>query len=109
MNHFTVRSLLIIAGSLLISACTWVELSEQAKTVKLVNSNEVVHCKKVGNISAKTRTKIIGNSNRSQKKTTQELTVLARNEAVKIDADRIVASSQPKNGEQTFKAYRCSE
>lgn len=92
---------------LFVSACTWVELSEAGKHVNIVNTVDVNSCKKVGNVSAKTRFHIVGDTEREKKKVQKELDTLARNEAVTIRANTLVAEAPPSEGKQRFIAYRC--
>ncbi len=93
----------LLAG---LSACSWVELDEKAKLVRIITAEQLLGCKKVGNVTAKTRAEILG-AQRNSDKITIELERLAKNEAVKLGADTLVAKHTPNNGEQAFHAYQC--
>jgi CRISPR/Cas system type I-B associated protein Csh2 (Cas7 group RAMP superfamily) len=64
------------------------------------------NCQKVGDINASVASKI-GFINRSNQKVQEELLVLARNEAVKLRADTVVAVNKPFKGAQKYVAYDC--
>jgi hypothetical protein len=102
MKLFIISSILLIT-----SACTWVELNDRGKNVVLATSGDVLSCKKIGNVTAKTRSNIISDAPRDVEKVALELSILARNEAAKIDANTIVPSQAPINGSQLFNAYYC--
>ncbi len=96
-----------ILTTVFLGACAWVELSEQGKPVFIVDKSYVENCQKIGNVSAKTRKALIAGSPRSAERVATELKTLARNEAVKLSANTLVAKAAPKDGEQHFDAYYC--
>lgn len=101
---------LISVATILLSttACTWVSLSEKGAQVTISNSNNVVLCQRLGSVNAKTRATLLFSAKRNEEKIATELSVLARNEATKMNADTLVAESPPnEKGEQRFIAYRC--
>jgi hypothetical protein len=97
-------SLLMLTAS---SACTWVELNNLGRDVSIVTSGEINSCERIGDVSAKTRYQLIGSSSRDTEKVATELSVLARNAAAKINANTLVPTSPPSNGEQVFQAFHC--
>lgn len=89
-----------------LNACTWVELNKHASNVKVSSENGVNNCQKLGNITAKTRHDLFGQA-RDAEKVSSELITLARNEALKLNANTVVPSSEIYNGEQSYHAYYC--
>ena len=67
---------------------------------------DVANCQEVGIVTTQTQSRVV--INRSPSKVTEELTILARNRAADLGADAIVPIGVPSNGEQSFRAYRCS-
>lgn len=96
----------LLSASLLTTACTWVELGSQGAQVKTVQKEDILQCKKVGNIEVKGKHQVLGIS-RNKEKLMGELEILARNEASQIGANTIVAENTPDNGQQHFSAYQC--
>lgn len=96
---------LFVAG-LLISACTWVELSDEGKKIRIVGMEDVKTCKKLGKVTVSLKHQIAG-FDRNEKKVKHELETLARNTAIDMKGDSIVPASKIKNGKQTFAVYRC--
>lgn len=90
----------------LISACQWVKGGEGADTVALVKPVHVDGCKRLGSTTSTVKSKV-GFVHRGQKKVALELLTLAKNEAVKMKADSVLATSEVEDGRQSFDIYRC--
>lgn len=88
-------------------ACTWVKPSAKSHAVVLKDQAHVVNCVKKGVTKSKTLAKIILFP-RSEEKMFSELVMLAKNEAVLLGGDAVVAEGQLTGGEQTFGVYRCN-
>ena len=99
--------MLLLAG-LITTACTWVELSEEGKAIRIVTLDDIANCKKQGNVVVKLKDKIAG-FDRDEEKVKRELENLARNTVVelKMDGESIVPVSPIKDGQQTFAVYKC--
>lgn len=97
----SVKILLLVSW---LSACSWVNENPNGQSVAI--SKNVVNCPVVGTISVNTVNKVTFIKRRSQKVLT-ELQVLARNEALKINANTISPLSDPVDGAQQYTAYRC--
>jgi len=112
--HFHPRVMLtvLLLGTALpmtsLLGCTWVPLTPEAESVRLVSSQEALTgCKKLGVVHSRTRARI-GFFARSEEKVSEELAALARNNAAEMGADSIVADGPPSvDGSQRFIAYRC--
>jgi CRISPR/Cas system type I-B associated protein Csh2 (Cas7 group RAMP superfamily) len=96
----------ILICTLIISACTWVNENADGRSVNVSTSQRVNNCQKAGDINVSVASKI-GFVNRSSTKIQEELLVLARNEAIKLRADTIVATGEPVKGTQKYLAYKC--
>ncbi len=100
------RYLAICACLSLLSACTWVKLTEEGETVTVVTAVPS-SCKRLGSTTSSTKADI-ASFDRKSKKVATELQTLARNSAAKMGGDTISAEGEvSENGEQTFGIYRC--
>jgi len=100
------KVLVVLLGILTLSACTWVNENTDGRDINVSISQRIGNCQKVGDINVSVASKI-GFINRSSKKVEEELLVLARNEAIKLRADTIVAVNPPLKGTQQYIAYDC--
>jgi hypothetical protein len=91
---------------LLLSACSWVELTPEGEKVTVAKAAHVTNCKFAGTTTVSVKPDALGARNAEKVKT--ELETLARNEASKLKGDTIVAVTEVKDGEQTFKVYQCN-
>ena len=91
---------------LLLSACTWVELTPEGENVTVAKAEHVTNCKFTGTTTVSVRSTAVGDRDMAKIKT--ELETLARNEAVKLKGDTVVPVTEIKEGEQTFKVYQCN-
>lgn len=97
---------LSIATATLLCGCTWVKLDDAGSQVRVAYDGRVDGCDKAGEISVSVKDRV-GLYERNDLKVKDELETLARNQAVSLPADTIVARGAPHNGEQAFDAYRC--
>jgi hypothetical protein len=89
-----------------LSACTWVELAPEAEKVVVLNTDEVNKCEELGTTTVSVKYEV-GGFNRNTETMTNELQTLARNSAVELKGDAIVAVSEIEKGAQKYKIYRC--
>lgn len=104
------RSVLIVVMGLvmglLLASCQWVKPTSGSESISLVKPGHAENCQKIG----MTRSKVkdgLGVVKRKGSKVTQELVTLAKNEAVKLGGDTIVATGDIVEGEQEFDVYKC--
>ena len=97
---------LLVLGIVLTSGCTWVDPIAGASAVTLVKPSHVINCKQVGSTTSQVEDKI-GFVNRSDDKVRGELLTLAKNSAVELGGDTLVAEDGPSEGTQKFKIYKC--
>src|SRR6185369_5036202 len=88
------------------AACTWVKPTISAESVRVAYDGNVGGCRPAGDISVSVADKVAF-YHRPELKVRDELETLARNQAAEIPADTIKASSEPRDGSQTFSAYVC--
>lgn len=89
----------------LITACTWVQLTDEGSGVQLATSAEVSNCTRVGSANSATTSRVV--VQRGGEKVQGELVTLARNEAGLMGGNTIVAASTIEGGRQSFTVYRC--
>lgn len=107
MNRYFGKSVTIIfLGGLIASGCTWVDPIAGASTITLVQPSHVVNCKSIGTTVSQVADKV-GFINRSDDKVTEELLTLAKNSAVELGGDTLVAEGGPSEGTQKFRIYNC--
>lgn len=99
-------SLPFVAVLSVLSGCTWVKLDDAGTRVRVAYDGRVDGCDKAGEITVSVKDRL-GIYERNDLKVKDELETLARNQAVSLPADTIVARGAPHGGEQAFDAYRC--
>ncbi|GGD51491.1 DUF4156 domain-containing protein [Pseudoxanthomonas indica] len=100
------RILLLASSVVLLSACTWVPISDKAKSIKVIAAGAAPSCEKRGEVTVSVKDKVAFYE-RNTLRVRDELETLARNEAPGIQADTVQPLGDPANGEQRFAAYRC--
>lgn len=88
------------------AACTWVDVSKQGEKVRVLTAEDVTLCERVGKTTVKTAGKLAG-FERHEYKVRDELDTLARNSAVEIAGDTVVAVGEPVDGGLVYEVYRC--
>lgn len=86
--------------------CHSVNLEGPGDHVTVMHAEVMANCDAVGVVTATTQTKDIADL--GPKRVRMELETLARNDAGKLGADIITPMGSPHNGEQSFRAYRCT-
>ena len=100
------NALLLTAALALLGGCTWVKLDDAGARVRVAYDGRVDGCDKAGEVSVSVKDRV-GFYDRNDLKVKDELETLARNQAISLPADTLVALGAPRNGEQTYAAYRC--
>ena len=102
------REAVVIAllGVAATSGCTWVEPVAGASKVTLVMPTHVSNCKPLGTTTSQVKAQV-GPIYRSESKVEEELLTLAKNSAVEVGGDTLVAESPPSEGTQKFRIYKC--
>ena len=99
------RLIVSCVGIALLSACSFIELSDAGKVVELRSAQEVASCESKGTTTTQVLDKII--FKREQESMAAELADLARNRAAEMGGDTIVPTSEIAEGKQSFAVYRC--
>ena len=88
------------------TGCTWVDPKPGASKVTLVKLEHVSQCKPLGSTVSQVKDKV-GGIHRNEEKVTEELLTLAKNSAVDLGGDTLVAEGGPIDGTQKFTIYKC--
>jgi len=100
------KILIAVCGCLVLSFCTWVKVTPNGESVRLVQSVRVVElCKRIGKVNTKVVSEVV--FNRDPEKVASELADLARNEAALMRGDTIVPASEIIDGRRSFDVYQC--
>ena len=96
----------LLCLSLMVSACAWVKPTERGANVKVAEPGDISQCRKVGTSTVSVMDNVAGVP-RSYRTLTEELSILARNEAANLNGDTVVPAGEIVNGQQTFDVYDC--
>lgn len=99
------RSLGLLGLVLLLPACTWVKISDEARAIPLREAHQVADCERLGNITTQVAWKVMGIP-RGENKIRVELDNLARDRALNLGADAVVRESISE-GTGNYTAYKC--
>ncbi len=100
------KILIVVCGCLVLSSCTWVKVTPNGESVRLVQSAKAVEpCKRIGKVNTKVVSEVV--FNRDPEKVASELADLARNEAALMRGDTIVPASEIIDGRRSFDVYQC--
>lgn len=101
------KHVLAVATLLLLGACSWgIKLDSAGRDVRVAWNDDVSQCRQVGSITVSVLDKV-GPVRRGGLKVSDELEVMARNQAGSMPADTIKPVGEPRNGEQNWNAYVC--
>ncbi|WEN15853.1 DUF4156 domain-containing protein [Rhodanobacter sp. AS-Z3] len=101
------KTLLLLVPVLLLSACNWgITMDPAAKNVRTAWSGDLSSCREMGKVTVSVMDHV-GPVDRNDIKVRDELEVMARNEAVKMNADTIKPLAEPNAGSQPWGAYQC--
>ncbi|MCB1672639.1 MAG: DUF4156 domain-containing protein [Gammaproteobacteria bacterium] len=89
-----------------LSACSWVRVTPEGVPVRLLNSNQISTCTRLGTTTSTTSSRVLFVP-RGSEKVQAELVDLARNEAGLMGGNAIVADSTVDSGRQHFIVYSC--
>lgn len=99
---FSVNALFVTS---LLAGCTWVEIPEEARAVRIVEPSQVADCRPLGNVTTQVKWKVAGIA-RNAEKVQMELDDLARKQALGLGADTLVRN-RAEDGEGGYRAYLC--
>lgn len=100
-------AMLAAVTAVALSACTWVHLAPEAKSVRVIAAGAApAGCEKRGEVAVSVKDSVAF-YDRNTLRVRDELETLARNEAPGLQADTLQPLADPAGGEQRFAAYRC--
>ncbi len=97
---------LTLAITLAASGCSIVKLTPEADQVRLMMAKSASHCKVLGKTTVSVIDEILF-FDRNPKTMLDELEILARNSAAKMQGDTASPDGDPVDGEQSYTVYRC--
>ena len=101
------RGIAIAVLVLFLAGCAnWVKLEEGAENIRLVGAGEVTRCERIGQTTVSVRERV-SVYQRKPGRVEEELANLARNSALEIGGDTIVADGPVDDGRQRFIVYQC--
>ena len=101
------KTLLLLVPVLLLSACNWgITMDPAAKNVRTAWSGDLSSCREMGKVTVSVMDHV-GPVDRNDIRVRDELEVLARNEAAKMNADTIKPLGEPSAGSQPWGVYQC--
>ncbi|HET6804100.1 MAG TPA: DUF4156 domain-containing protein [Frateuria sp.] len=101
------KTVLLLVPVLLLGACTWgITLNDAGKQVRTAWTGDVSSCRDLGKVTVSVMDRV-GPVDRNDIKVRDELEVMARNEAAKMNADTVKPLGEPVDGEQAWGAYQC--
>ena len=101
------KTLLMLIPTVLLGACSWgITLDDAARNVRTAWNGDVSSCRDMGKVTV-TVMDHVGPVDRNDIKVRDELEVMARNEAAKLNADTVKPLAEPTDGTQPWGAYQC--
>ena len=101
------RKTLVLLVPLALSACSWgIKLDDSARNIRTAWNGDVSSCREQGKVTVSVMNRV-GPVDRNDLKVRDELEVLARNEAAKMNADTVKPLGEPNQGSQEWGAYTC--
>jgi len=99
------NTMILIAATLLLSACSGIKLTTGGEKVRILDPGEVSSCRKLGKTSNAVTARVV--VERPEEAIAKELRILARNSAAGMGGDTIVPLTVIENGQQTFEVFKC--
>lgn len=98
--------LLGVAAAVLVSGCSFVDLSPHAEDVLVLKPYQARECEQLRRSTSQVMHKVWF-VNRNQERMAEELQTLARNTAAELGGNAVVADSEIEEGRQRFIIYNC--
>ncbi|UPG86073.1 DUF4156 domain-containing protein [Luteibacter aegosomatis] len=101
------RKALVLLIPFALTACSWgIKLDDGARNVRTAWNGDTSGCREQGKVTVSVMNRV-GPVDRNDLKVRDELEVLARNEAAKMNADTVKPLGEPRDGSQDWGAYTC--
>ncbi len=101
------KLLVVLLTAVSLTACTWVQLTPEGEQVAIAAMDEMSACTKKGSTTVTTKADL-ASIDRNLEKVTTELETLARNSAVNLKGDTVVAAGDIEDGKQQYDVYLCN-
>lgn len=102
-----IRWFLVAVSVLALSACSWgIKLDSDGRHVRTAWDGRTSGCQELGKVTVSVLDRV-GPVSRNDIKLRDELQTLARNEAAQMGADTIAPLGEPRDGSQSWSAWRC--
>jgi hypothetical protein len=99
--------ILAMLGAASLAACSWgIKLDSGGEKVRVAWDGNVGGCRDAGKVTVSVLDRV-GPVDRSGLKVSDELEIMARNEAAGLGADTIRPLGEPRDGAQSWGAYTC--
>jgi len=102
------KNFLVVLALVTLQGCSWVELDPAAEQIRVVEEQHVEGCRLLGKTTVSVKSTVAGVA-RKEETMQQELETLARNHALDLNGDTIVAISAIKDGTRVYNVYRCKQ
>lgn len=97
----------VLIGGAVLAGCSWgIKLDSAGRNVRVAWNGDVAGCTERGKVTVSVLDRV-GPVDRNNLKVRDELEVMARNEAAGLGADTIRPLGDPRDGAQSWAAYRC--
>lgn len=97
---------IIIAATILLGACSSIQLTPDGEKVRVLGPNEVGSCRELGKTNTSVTATVAG-IERPDDTIAKELIAIASNGAARMGGDTIVPLTVVEAGQQTFVVYKC--
>lgn len=98
-----------VLALLALSACSWgIKLDSDGRQVRTAWDGQTSGCQELGKVTVSVLDRV-GPVSRNDIKLRDELQTLARNEAADMGADTIAPLGEPRDGSQSWSAWRCGK
>lgn len=101
-----ISATLLLSTVTLFAGCSWVEPLPGVKEIRVVSKDQVSQCKQLGRTHVQTAHEI-GFIPRGYAAMREDLVALAKNDAKRMQGNRLVAIDEIKKGQQSYAIYRC--
>lgn len=99
------KFLSLMLALLILSGCTFVELTDEGAEVQVANS-VAGNCELKGTTTTVSRASVAG-IERNQEKFKKELQILARNQAATLRGNLVVPAGPVQGNQRTYQVFRC--
>ena len=104
--HTAQRAIALTLTAAALAGCVFVQPTVEGKKVRLLTATEVEHCRQLGSMTSQVADHV-GAIPRGREEVEDDVLQNAKNAAAEMGGDTLVATSEMKEGKQTFSVYSC--